>query len=216
MIELKTYNQTEMFELFKTDRNDVVKRKLTAQGYTFTTEGRGKSIKFILTGYEPPLHWEFKRYCIDELGYDVRTDFDKLYVFFSVFLYEADFRKLSYIQMTRHLEQTMQVSRQTINKWIDKLLNANILGLGNYTYFAHGYDEEGNKRTVEIDRETYNNGWKEYWTGKELGYQEAVSALVYYVSGFPQKVSEKVFNAFEYEKIERLMEIIDKENKANG
>ena len=49
MIELKTYNQAEMFEILKTDRNDVVKRKLTAQGYTFTTEGRGKNIKFILT-----------------------------------------------------------------------------------------------------------------------------------------------------------------------
>ena len=216
MIELKTYNQAEMFEILKTDRNDVVKRKLTAQGYTFTTEGRGKNIKFILTGYEQPLHWEFKRHCIDVLGYDVRTDFDKLYIFFSVFLYEADFRKLSYIQMTRHLEQKMQISRQTISKWIDKLLKENILGLGDFTYYAQGYDEDGNKRTVEIDRQTYNNGWSEYWTGKEKGYQEAVSALVAYVSGFPQKVPEKIFNAFEYEKIEKLMEIIDKENKTNG
>ena len=83
------------------------------------------------------------------------------------------------------------------------------------TYYAQGYDEEGNKQTVEIDRETYNNGWKKYWTGKEFGYQEAVSALVYYVSGFPQKVPEKVFNAFEYKKIEKLMEIIDKEKNTD-
>ena len=41
------------------------------------------------------------------------------------------------------------------------------------------------------------------FVGKEKGYQEAVSALVAYVSGFPQKVPEKVFNAFEYKKIKK-------------
>lgn len=215
MLALKEYNQTEMFELFKTDRNDVVKRKLIAQGYTFTTEGRGKNIKFILTEYKQPLHWELKKYCVDVLGYDVRTDFEKLYIFFSVFMYDAEFRKLSYIEMTRRLEIKMQISRQTISKWIDKMLENNILGKGNYTYFAHGYDEEGNKQTVEISQQMYKNGWSEYWSGKETGYHEAISALVNYVSGFPQKVPEKVFNAFEYEKIEKLMEIIEKEKDLN-
>ena len=43
-----------------------------------------------------------------------------------------------------------------------------------------------------------------------------ISALVAYVCGYPQKVPEKIFNAFEWDKIEKLKNIIEKEKKENG
>ena len=43
-----------------------------------------------------------------------------------------------------------------------------------------------------------------------------MSALLAYVHGIPQKVAEKIFNAFEWDKIQRLMDIIKKEKKENG
>lgn len=215
MLDTRQYTQKELCDLFNTDRNDVIKKKLTSQGYIYTTEGRGKNLIVTITGYEPPLHAEFKEYCINELGFAPQTDFDKLYIFFSKFIFDDEFRRLPFIEITRRLESDVKISRQTISKWIKHLLKEDILGEGNYYYYAHGYDEEGNKKTVPINEQTYKNGWSEYWTGKETSYEEAVQALVSYICGFPQKVPEKVFNAFNYKKVERLINIIEKEKKAN-
>lgn len=216
MIDMRTYAQQELCAIFNTNRNDEIKKKLTKLGYTFTTEGRGKNIKITITGYQEPPLAEFKEFCINEFGFDVRVDFNKLYTFFNTFFFDENFRKLPYIEMTRRIEKEMKISRQTISKWIKHLAKENVLGLGDFTYYAHGYDENGNKQTVPITEKLYKDGWCEYWTGKETSYYKAISALVAFVCGFPQKVPEKVFNAFEHEKIERMIKIIEKEREKNG
>lgn len=215
MYDMRTYTQEELCKLFKTKDNAQIKKKLNDLGYIYTTEGRGKALKITLIDYKPPLHGEFKEYCKNVLGYKPQTDFDKLFIFFSHFMYDEDIRKLPYIEITRKLEKEMSISRQTISKWVKHLVKENVMGESNYNYFAHGYDEDGNKITVPISEKQYKDGWSEYWSGKETGYEEALNRLVAYVSGFPQKVPEKVFNAFEYKKIEKLMEIIDKEKNTN-
>ena len=80
MFDLRSYSYDEMCKAFKTDRNDCIKKKLTTLGYTFTTSGRGKKIQFKIVAYNKPELYDFKQFCIEELGYDVRTDFKKLYV----------------------------------------------------------------------------------------------------------------------------------------
>ena len=110
----------------------------------------------------------------------------------------------------------MKISRQTIKNYIERLVKLNFVGLGEFAYYAHGYDEEGNKQTVPISEKLYKDGWTEYWTGKETDYSTAMSALLAYVHGIPQKVPEKIFNAFEWDKIQRLMDIIEEEKKVNG
>ena len=216
MFELRTYSCEEMCKAFKTDRNDYIKKKLTTLGYTFTTSGRGKKIEFNITAYNKPELHDFKKFCIEELGFDIRADFKKLYLFYSKFFFDEEYRKLPYIEITRRLESEMKISRQTIKNYIERLIKLNIVGLGEFAYYAHGYDEEGNKQTVAISEKLYKDGWIEYWTGKETNYEVAISALIAYVRGYPQKVPEKTFNAFEWDKIERLKAIIEEEKKANG
>ena len=216
MFDLRSYSYDEMCKAFKTDRNDCIKKKLTTLGYTFTTSGRGKKIQFDITAYNKPELYDFKQFCIEELGYDVRTDFKKLYLFYSKFFFDEEYRKLPYVVITRKLESEMEISRQTISKHINRLVNLNVLGLGEFFYYAHGYDKDGNKQAVSISEKLYKDGWTEYWTGKETDYSTAMRALLAYVHGIPQKVPEKIFNAFEWDKIQRLMDIIKKEKKENG
>lgn len=216
MLETRIYTYEEMCKIFKTDRNDYIKKKLTTLGYTFTTTGRGKNIEFTLTSYQKTRLFDFKKFCIEELGYGVTTDFEKLYAFYNRFFFDEELRKLPYIEITRRLEKEVKISRQTISKHINRLVKQNVLGLGNYAYYAHGFDEDGNKQTVPISEKLYKDGWTEYWTGKETDYDTAVSAILACVCGYPQKVPEKVFNAFEWDKIKRLMDIIEQERKESG
>ena len=42
MLELKQYTRQELISIYKTDRLDAIKKKVTREGYKYTNLGRGK------------------------------------------------------------------------------------------------------------------------------------------------------------------------------
>jgi len=65
MLDLRTYDRDELIDIFKTERIDYIQKKIKGYGYTFTTEGRGKTFKLTITECPP----RFREFCIEKLGF---------------------------------------------------------------------------------------------------------------------------------------------------
>ena len=81
MLDLKVYSKAELVEIFGTEDTQGLKRKMQRYGIEFQTAGRGDNLTFDIIKTADP----FKVFCIDELGYDGRTDFRKLREFLYCF-----------------------------------------------------------------------------------------------------------------------------------
>ena len=49
MLELKEYTREELIAIYKTTRLDAIKNKVTREGYKYTSCGRGKDYKMVIT-----------------------------------------------------------------------------------------------------------------------------------------------------------------------
>ena len=93
MLELKEYTREELIAIYKTTRLDAIKNKVTREGYKYTSCGRGKDYKMVIT-LLPNKNNAFKEYCIKNLGFAAQTDFLKLKVFINAILSNDDLIKL--------------------------------------------------------------------------------------------------------------------------
>ena len=78
MLNIQSYNQKELIEIFGTDRMDSIRRKLDSEGYQYTVSGLGNTYKLTVT----ELPFRFRSFCIEKLGFAPQTDFEKLKVFY--------------------------------------------------------------------------------------------------------------------------------------
>ena len=76
MLEKRVYTRAELVDLFKTSRLDAIKKRIQRAGYIYSETGRGEG--YTLEILDLPKGEEFKRYCIDVLGFDPRTYFARL------------------------------------------------------------------------------------------------------------------------------------------
>lgn len=212
MLDLRQYTRQELIDLFKTQRLDSIKAKLQRNGYKYTTQGRGK--EFTLTITELPLR--FRNFCIDELHFAPQTDFVKLKKFLYRFMFDEDFRHMPNKGMARLMMDDIQISNQTISKYILKLYNENIVGFskeGLYYSIDPNYKEKDNY-CKRITAEEYKNAWQTYWKTKEENggdYVLAYISMCSLIDGHPHRKAIVMFNAFEREKIETLKEILQEE-----
>lgn len=209
MLERRCYSRQELVDLFKTDRLDSIKNKLNRQGYQYTTDGRGKTFTLTITELPP----RFRSFCIEELGFHPQTDFKGLKEFLYRFFLDEKFQKLPSTAMAREVN----MSYQTINRWIDKLIKQNMIMRDwfEFNYFAHGRDSADNIITFPIDKDTYSNAWSAYWDGRQYSYSEAVNRMGAVVNGTPCKVGIVLENVFELRKLNTLREILEKEKNIN-
>jgi hypothetical protein len=200
MLELRTYTKAELVEIFGTKDKQGLTRKLQRYGIKYQTAGRGENLTFTITETADP----FKVFCIDELGYDGRTDFVKLRNFLYCFLNDDEFRAMpDEVKEQRMKESGKPMCRQTIAGYIAKLDAQNLIdrNSGEYIYyFAY-------KDTQRIaTRQEYSEAWKEYWEAKAAGANsmEAIGFMRFLHGGVARKQAIPQINGIFLEKLNRL------------
>ena len=121
MLEKRVYTRAELVDLFKTSRLDAIKKRIQRAGYIYSETGRGEG--YTLEILDLPKGEEFKRYCIDVLGFDPRTDFARLKAFLYHFLADDEFMTLQHNEMSRIIEADtgIRISPATISNYFDQL-----------------------------------------------------------------------------------------------
>lgn len=212
MISKKIYSKNEIMELLNTKNTDVqgIKRMLVSRGYEFEAKGRGRNTTFEIT--ETPS--KFKTFCLKELNIAPQTDIVKLRNLFYYYLNDEFFRTLPYSQMELIMEENGQrVGRNTISNYIKYLAKADYIYLGNSECRYYKITTiEGRKTAIEIDKETYCQGWKIYWEyRKEIGYEDAYWEMRAFLGGHPFKRPIPQENAFCIEKMNELIDLVNEE-----
>lgn len=204
MLELRTYKKAELVQVFGTEDTQGLKRKLNRYGIKYQTDGRGSTLTFTITETADP----FKVFCIDELGYDGRTDFVKLRNFLYCFLNDDEFRAMpDEVKAHRMQEAGKPMCRQTIAGYIAKLDAMELIdrNSGEYIYyFAY-------KDTQRIaTRKEYSEAWKQYWQDKDNGADsmEAIAWMRFKHGGVARKQAMPQINGIYLEKINQLNTII--------
>lgn len=220
MLEKRKYTRQELIDLFKTSRLDAIKNKIRRAGYLFTESGRGESYTLEIT--ELPEADQFKQYCIEVLGFDPRSDFQKLKTFLFFFLENEDFMTLQYNEMEQIIqEHGGSVSAATISKYFKQLSAIGWADQEPFEYVYFLYDGSSGK-TKYITREEYCSINKEFWQlikKEKLSWSEAHSRIKEKYGNKPRKRSKEVKVGFFNKQYEELWDLIDtelKENKMEG
>lgn len=201
MLNTRIYTRKELTDIFKTDRLDSIRAKLTRQGYEFITSGRADNATIEIT--KRPLR--FRRYCIDELGFAPQTDFKKLKKFLYKYMFDEGFRQLPHNGMKDIMVRETIISNPTITKYVRKLYSNNMIGYGDSNYYS--INKELGTYTL-ITEKQYKEAWKTYWEYRDGGYSLAFVEMCNHVNGYPFKNDKVIFNAFEMGKIAELEQIL--------
>jgi len=204
MIETGTYTKAELSKFFGTTDTQGLKRKLQRYGITFQTSGRGNSLKFSITSTADP----FKVFCIDELGYDGRTDFIKLRNFLYCYINDDEFRSMpDEVKAHRMQEAGKPMCRQTIANYISKLIAKDLI-YRDTSEFLYYFAYKDTQRITT--REEYASAWKLYWAEKDKGYDsiDAIFKMRAVYGGVARKQAVANFNGIYIDKINHLNTLI--------
>jgi len=204
MLELKKYDKAELAEIFGTIDTQGLKRKLQRYGIKYQTSGWGQNLTFTITETADP----FKVFCIDELGYDGRTDFVKLRNFLYCFLNDDEFRAMpDEVKAHRMAEAGKPMCRQTIAGYIAKLDAQNLIdrNSGEYIYYFAYKD----KQRIAT-RQEYSEAWKQYWQDKANGADSmtAIWFMRFKHGGVARKQAMPQINGIFLEKLNRLNDAV--------
>ena len=217
MLEKRKDTRQELIDLFKTSRLDAIKNKIRRAGYLFTESGRGESYTLEIT--ELPEADQFKQYCIEVLGFDPRSDFQKLKTFLFFFLENEDFMTLQYNEMEQIIqEHGGSVSAATISKYFKQLSAIGWADQEPFEYVYFLYDGSSGK-TKYITREEYCSINKEFWQlikKEKLSWSEAHSRIKEKYGNKPRKRSKEVKVGFFNKQLGDLIDTELKENKMEG
>ena len=204
MLELKKYDKAELAAIFGTIDTQGLKRKLQRYGIKYLTSGWGQNLTFTITETADP----FKVFCIDELGYDGRTDFVKLRNFLYYFLNDDEFRAMpDEVKAHRMAEAGKPMCRQTIAGYIAKLDAQNLIdrNSGEYIYYFAYKD----KQRIAT-RQEYSEAWKQYWQDKANGADSmtAIWFMRFNHGGVARKQAIPQINGIFLEKLNRLNDAV--------
>ena len=212
MLEKRVYTRAELVDLFKTSRLDAIKNRIKRAGYIYSETGRGSS--YTLEILDLPKGEEFKRYCIDVLGYDPRTDFGKLKVFLYHFLADDEFMTLQNNEMSRIIEANtgIRISPATISNYYDPLKARGWADHFPSDYVCYIYDHTYGENRY-ISREEYCAIYREFYeiVRKNNGDFEKAEAWIKEKYGNkPKKRPREIKNAFFNKEYSELWELIEK------
>ena len=206
MLEVKNYTKTEMANILGTNTRQGIKRKLERNGVSYRISGRGEDIVFAIIEIQN----EFKVFCITDLNFDASTDFRKLQHFMYLYFNDDTFRNMPDERKAIWIDETKtHISRQTIASYTQKLEQENMIlrKSGNYIYY---FALKENQRIV--DKEEYNQAWKEYWLNREAGMDsyEAISIMIADYDGVARKQAVPEINGIYNKEIDYMLSLIQK------
>ena len=204
MLELRTYTKAELTEIFGTADSQGLKRKLQRYGIKFQTAGRGQRLTFTIIETADP----FKVFCIDELGYDGRTDFIKLRNFLYCYLNDDEFRAMpDEVKAHRMSKKGKPMCRQTIAGYTAKLADQNLIDLntGEYIYYFVYKDTQ----RIATHQE-YSAAWAIYWGAVKEGLptREAIWLMRCEYGGVARKQAIPQINGIFLEKLNKLNDAV--------
>lgn len=212
MLEKRVYTRAELVDLFKTTRLDAIKNRIQRAGYIYADTGRGAN--YTLEILDLPKGEEFKRYCIDVLGYDPRTDFDKLKAFLYHFLADDEFMTLQHNEMSRIIEADtgIRISPATISNYFDQLKARGWADHCPSDYVCYIYDPNLGENRY-ISREEYCAIYREFYgiVRKNNGnFEIAETRIKEKYGNKPKKRPREIKTAFFNKEYSELWELIEK------
>lgn len=209
MLEIREYKIAELREIFGTRDRQGIRRRLQRYGCQFEETGWGERAVFnILTAPD-----EFKVFCITEMNVPAQADFRKMKMFYYALFEDEDFIDMPDVDKEHYMSDEYEhASRQTIRNWMRYLERANLIyrDTDDCNYYAVNKFSNGERYLTKISRETYKEGWREYWENVE-SYGDTPYAF-YKASqvwgGAVCRTPKIIMNAIEWGRTKRLKEII--------
>ena len=200
------YKKSELTQIFGSKSNQAINRKLDRYGVKFSVAGRGEQAVYKIQQMDD----KFKIFAITELGFDANTDFQKLRNFYFYFFNDEEFQTLpDEMKEARMRENNRDISRQTIEKYLDRLVEHNYIAYLGGDDFVYYFAHKGKRRTVE--KSEYSRAWREYWSDKESGmdYYTAIYNMIVHYGGVARKQAVPTVNAIYGKKIDEMLSYIE-------
>lgn len=200
------YKKSELTQIFGSKSNQAISRKLDRYGVKFSVAGRGEQAVYKIRQMDD----KFKIFAITELGFDANTDFQKLRNFYFYFFNDEEFQTLpDEMKEARMRENNRDISRQTIAKYLDRLVEHNYIAYLGGDDFVYYFAHKGKRRTVE--KSEYSRAWREYWSDKESGmdYYTAIYNMIVHYGGVARKQAVPTVNAIYGKKIDEMLSYIE-------
>ena len=200
------YKKSELTQIFGSKSNQAINRKLDRYGVKFSVVGRGEQAVYKIQQMDD----KFKIFAITELGFDANTDFQKLRNFYFYFFNDEEFQTLpDEMKEARMRENNRDISRQTIAKYLDRLVEHNYIAYLGGDDFVYYFAHKGKRRTVE--KSEYSRAWREYWSDKESGmdYYTAIYNMIVHYGGVARKQAVPTVNAIYGKKIDEMLSYIE-------
>ena len=200
------YKKSELTQIFGSKSNQAINRKLDRYGVKFSVVGRGEQAVYKIQQMDD----KFKIFAITELGFDANTDFQKLRNFYFYFFNDEEFQTLpDEMKEARMRENNRDISRQTIAKYLDRLVEHNYIAYLGGDDFVYYFAHKGKRRTVE--KSEYSKAWREYWSDKESGmdYYTAIYNMIVHYGGVARKQAVPTVNAIYGKKIDEMLSYIE-------
>lgn len=125
-LEPGTYSITELGKIINSNGKQAIDRKLRSWEVSYSSTGRGAARKYTIEELRNP----FKIFCITELGIDVHTDFNKIRDVYYFLLNDPEVPFWPAEKLSALLDSMdRSVSRQSIRKYIEKLIVNNYAGI---------------------------------------------------------------------------------------
>ena len=204
MLEIRDYSKAEMTVMFGTRDMEGLKRKMRGYGIVFDVNGRGENAVFTIREITDP----FKIYCITELGYDGRTDFQKVLYFLFYFFNDPEFRAMpDEVKEVRTNDAGHHISRSTIANYTAKLDSKNLIDR-NTNNFIYYFAFKQTQRMVE--REEYLQAWHEHWERRRDGWDNysSITQMFADYGGVARKQAIPEINGIYTEQIEYLNTLV--------
>ena len=210
MLEIRKYTKNELSAVLGTNTKQGIDRKLERYEVEFVSNGWGQNLMYEIQEIKNP----FKLYCITEIGMSASVNFEKFKYFCYYIFCDENFANFPIVEMEVIMsEDGIQVSRQTISNWLDRLKTVGYIHIDKKSecvYYAITKTPDGKKHYKEVEQERYCKGWNIYWSNKnKLGTNTAYKKMYDYVGGHPYKHPKITENAFCSEQIQKLVELVN-------
>ena len=223
MLDKRIYSRQELIDIYKTDRLDAIKKKISREGYSYKDCGRGKSYTMEILSL-PDNSRQFKEYCIKEMGFVPQTNFIILKYFLYNVITNDEFITLQYNEMAEILKEQMKdilekekisVTAQTISKYFKQLQENDWIcldGVFEFTYYV--YDTSINHNRY-IDKKEYCEMYKNYWItlrATHYDFDIAENQIRAKYGSKPKKRAKANINAFCFMQYNAIQEFLEKES----
>lgn len=209
MLECKVYPAPEIWKYLGVKDNEGAKRKLNRYGVECFVNGSGEKASFNITAINNP----FKVYCVFEMGFDGRSDFNKLRNYLFFLLGEDEYCWLPDEPMEAYMRSKgYRISRQTIAKYRERLESLGYIHSGEFVYYRVYRDEDDRQRYQQVEKEEYCWAWHLYWDKRGEGW-DSEQAFAYMYSAFegvPRKQAMAEHNQLYIKELNYLLDLVSK------